>query len=251
MSGFQQAFFGDACSGEGTFFKSEELRLNQLFWYCCAVDSDERALSARALLVNRACDQFFSGSALAVKQHSRSRRRDLRKLATQASHGRTSTDEAAQSRRLSGARLPRTRISAPRSLRRLALVRRMCSTAALQSRLKRRKQCRTLERLGKKIDGAHLHGPDGVFHLSKCGHQNHGRLSANQRERTQELEPAEIRHTNIGNHDVKLFRTNALKCLLPIGSGHHLIASVIENLTCRLEPLRVVIDEKNACDGTS
>src|SRR5206468_4723441 len=57
--------------GEGAFHVPEELGFHQGLGNGPAIDRDEGAGPARALLVDRLCDQLLAGSALARDHHRR------------------------------------------------------------------------------------------------------------------------------------------------------------------------------------
>jgi hypothetical protein len=56
-------------AGEGAFFVTEELALDEVTRNRCAVDLDQRALTAVAPLVDRPRDELFAGARLALDQH--------------------------------------------------------------------------------------------------------------------------------------------------------------------------------------
>ena len=72
---FKESLAIRVCAGERTLHVTKQLRLEQCFGERAAVDRNERFLGARAQIVDRARDQFFSGARFAGDQH---RRLDLR-----------------------------------------------------------------------------------------------------------------------------------------------------------------------------
>ena len=64
-------------AGERAFFVSEEFGFEQVFVNRGAIDGDKIFACARALPVNRLCDEFFARAALAANQHCRTRTRDF------------------------------------------------------------------------------------------------------------------------------------------------------------------------------
>ena len=48
------------CAGECAFLMTEQFRFDQLGGHCGTVQRDERTGAARALLMERACHQFFA-----------------------------------------------------------------------------------------------------------------------------------------------------------------------------------------------
>ena len=68
MSQLKFPLTGAHRAGEGAFFMSEELTLDQLFRNGRAVDSDKGPVSAGGEFVNGLRDQFFSGSSITLDE---------------------------------------------------------------------------------------------------------------------------------------------------------------------------------------
>src|SRR4051812_40643347 len=71
----EQARLRDRRAGEGAFLVAKKLTLEQLLRNRRAVDVDEGRTSARAVVVDRACDELLAGSCLSSQEHSDSRMR--------------------------------------------------------------------------------------------------------------------------------------------------------------------------------
>ena len=71
VSGFKEALSVCVRAGKRAFHVTEQLRFEQRFGKCTAVDRDKRLFGTRAQIVDRPGDQFFSGSALAGDQDRR------------------------------------------------------------------------------------------------------------------------------------------------------------------------------------
>ena len=69
--------FGADGAGERTALEPEELAFEKPFRECAAVDGDERAVSARAPLVDRFRDELLPGAAFAAEERRRGGARDL------------------------------------------------------------------------------------------------------------------------------------------------------------------------------
>src|SRR5579863_2227825 len=74
-------------SGEGAFFVTEELALNQLCGDGCAVEGDKWTAGAMALFVQRAGDKFLAGSGFAVDADPRFAGGYALNLRNDAAHG--------------------------------------------------------------------------------------------------------------------------------------------------------------------
>ena len=89
-------------AGEGALLVAEELALEQLARQRGAVELDERALAARALLVDRARDELLAGAGLALDQHGAVRRaRPARSARARAAAPATRRSVASRSERIS------------------------------------------------------------------------------------------------------------------------------------------------------
>ena len=73
----QQARLVGDCAGECAFHVAEEFGFKQRFGQRAAVDRNERPVGARAVMMNRARDQFLARARLALHKDVRVRRRDL------------------------------------------------------------------------------------------------------------------------------------------------------------------------------
>src|SRR5579862_3422822 len=70
MGGMEQAAPVVVCAGERALDIAEQLRFQQGFWEGAAINGDKRAFGACAVLVDGACDEFFSRSAFASDQNT-------------------------------------------------------------------------------------------------------------------------------------------------------------------------------------
>ena len=75
-------------AGERAFFVAEQLRFHQFCWNRGAVERNERAVSARAFLVQRAGDQFLAGAGFAADADARLARRNVLDLCHHFAHRR-------------------------------------------------------------------------------------------------------------------------------------------------------------------
>ena len=71
VGGLEQSFTIGVRTGEGSLYVAEQLGFEQCLSKRTTVDRNERLLRARAEIVDRTGNQFFSGSALAGKQDRR------------------------------------------------------------------------------------------------------------------------------------------------------------------------------------
>ena len=93
LSHFDQAGLGLHRPGEGAFLVAEQLALQQSLLQSTAVHSNQRSVSARAVVVQSAGDQFLARAAGAAYQHGSIGRRDLLEELDGPLHGRAGADQ--------------------------------------------------------------------------------------------------------------------------------------------------------------
>ena len=80
-------------AGEGTTLVAEQFAFEQILRDRAAIDRDERRLGARAMLVNRARDQFLARAGLTANQHCYRLRRHAANLLAHFLHPAAHADQ--------------------------------------------------------------------------------------------------------------------------------------------------------------
>ena len=94
LGGLDQSLFVAHRTGEAAALVPEELAFHELGGNGAAIDRDERAVAARAGLVNEFRHQFLAGARLAENMHGRLAARDARNHLAQVLHGGGGAEQA-------------------------------------------------------------------------------------------------------------------------------------------------------------
>ena len=202
-----------------------------------AVDRDEPALGAVGVAVDRAGDQLLAGAGLAQHQHRRLRRRDPRQRLHHLDDGGTVPHQRGP-RRLA---CLRARAAAPPSRRRPASRRRPSERASVS-----RKRGQVV-RLADEVVRA---GPDRFARrrgVAEGGEHQHQRAGIALAEDPQQVEPALLRHPQVGEHRVE--RTDLVHLrerFVRRERRHHDVGLALEHFGEQAAGLLVVVHQQQS-----
>ena len=219
-------------AGERAALVAEQLALEQRLGQRGAVQLHERALGARAALVDRGRDQLLAGAALAGDQHAGARRRDLRDGLEHLLHRRGVADDV------------REAVLLGQPLAQLARLR--AQPALLQLALDHDGQLVDVDRLGQVVGGARAHGRDRGLDRAERGHHDHRQVGVALAQACQQLDAVHAGHLQVGEHQVGRELLQLAQRLEPVGGGLDLVALVAQELGERGARVDLVVDDQDA-----
>ena len=170
-------------AGERAFLVAEQLGFEQVRGERRRVQRDERLVRARAVTMQRACDELLAGAGFAGDQHRHARARQAADGAKHFLHRR---------------RLAEHFRNAARFARRLSSTRtRLLSGAAHQI-----DRLIDVERLRQIFERAALIRGDGAVEIGMRGHDDDRQLGLAVANLGQQLEAAAARHADVGDQHV-------------------------------------------------
>ena len=210
---------------------SEELGLHQRFGDGPAVDRDERAAAARALLVDCLRDQLFSGSALSGHHHGRQAVGGLADRVEQIRHLPALPDEALE------AMLP-----SELGPERLILV---LEALALEGVGDDQLDLVELEGLRDVVVRAQLHRLDGGLGGGERGDHEHHRVRRVLLGGAQDRQAVDLSHSEIGDDEVERLALEHLDGLLAALGQRDLVTRLLEHDREELAHAPLVVDDQN------
>ena len=209
---------------------SEELGFHQRLGNGAAIDRDEGAGSARALLMNRLRDKLLAGSTLARDQHRRQPIGGLSDDFEQLDHLPALPDEAFES------------ALAPELRPELAVL--VLEPLALERVGDRQLDLVELEGLGDVVVGAQLHGLDRRFGRRERGHhEDHGAGRVLLRG-AQDGDAVDLPHAQVGDDEVERFALDDLHGLLAALGDRDLVTGLPQHDREELSHAPFVVDDK-------
>ena len=204
------------CTGERALSVAEELRFEQLLRDRTAVDRDEGLVSARADLVQRARNQLLAGARLAQHHHRRHAARHPLDQGSHLLHRRCSTSQTLHRRTLAGDlahhRCRTGQAQRPPGLR-LGSCRRQTGIATYRSG-DHVAELPQVHRLGEVVESAGLERLHRV--LGRTVGCDHDRFFTAPccLDPAQQVEPAAVGQSHVGDHGVVAAFAQALPGLL-------------------------------------
>ena len=217
-------------AGERALLVAEQLGLEDRLGDRGAVDRDERALRARAVVVERAREQLLAGAALAEQQHGRLARRGLHHDVHRAAPRERRADDRA------AALLGELRLEAAVLDEQRLLLERVAHDPD---------DVRALERLGDEVVRAFLHRVDGGLDGAVRGHQHDLGLGRDRLRRAEQVHAARLRHHQVGEQHADAMLAQEVEARVAVGRGEHVQALAAEDLGERLDDRRLVIDDEH------
>ncbi len=228
----EQPFLVRLRAGEGPLLVAEQLRLDQVLGDGGAVDLDERALGALAVVVDRVGDELLAGAVLPLDEDVGVAPRHALDQLEHLVHLLALADDVAE-------------LEAPLQL---LLEQQVLAdqVAALDRPLEDGQQGVRLDRLLDEAVRPRLHRLDRLRHVAVPGDHDHLGVAVGLLELPQQLQPVGVRQHHVGDHDIRL---PGLEDLLAPGADHggaHLVPLVLEQNLQPLDHRRLIVNGENA-----
>ena len=218
-------------TGEGAALVAEELGLHQVLGNGGAVDFNERLGAATAAFVERGRDEFLAGAALAGDEDRGGGVRDLVDDFIEVLHLRRLTDEGR----------PRASIRLDPFLRALP---------GLEGLRDHGGELGLVEGLGDVVERADFDGLHRGVHGAVGGDDDDRDLGGERVDGLQQLEPSELWHHQVGDHDVGAILLELGQALLAILCDRDVEAVATQHGRQDLAQIRLVIDHQHLRHGT-
>ena len=218
-------------AGERALLVAEQLRLDQVLRDRRAVDLDERALGALAVVVDRVGDQLLAGAVLALDQ-------DVGVAAGHALHQLEHlvhllalADDVAEAELVLDLLLQQQVLAE--------------QVAPLDRALELGEQGVGVDRLLGELEGARLHRLDRLLHRAVTGDDDDLGVGMRLLEPAQQLEPVDVGQHHVGDDDVGLPGLEDLLAARADHRGPDLVALVLEQDLQPLDDRRLVVDREH------
>ena len=185
-------------AGERAAFMAEEFAFEQVLGDGGAIDRDERGFGARAVLIDGAGHEFLARSGFAPDQDGDGLGGNAADFLAHVLHRAARADES--------------RAAFDRGVRqshRLAH-----EAAGFHGSMEQAEELPHLKRLLQVIVGAQLGGFDGGFNGAVRRHQNHGQAWVDVVKLLHQLQPAETRQAQVGQHHIALVVVGAAQAFV-------------------------------------
>ena len=212
---------------------AEQLGFDQLGRNRRAVERDERARRARAVLVQRARDQFLARAGLAQDAHAGFAGRHALHLRHHAPHRVAGPNDVVLAHAL--AQLPVLLFQA----RQLRDVR------------QRQQQLIGRERLLEKIRRAQPGGANGHRDVRLPGHHHHGRRDARRAQLFEQRQPVFHRHHHVGKDQVEMPRPGQFESARGVVAHGGFVPGQAERPRQRSQRVHVVVHDQQMAHGFS
>jgi hypothetical protein len=215
--------------GERAAGVTEELALEERVRDGRAVDGDERAFAALALVVDGARDELLTGSGFAVDEHRRVAVADAIDEIGDLAHGGAAADDQALVRVASGAQHADL----------------LAEAAVLHGARDDDAQRLALDRLGHEVVGAGADGAHGGLERRVARDEHDRNVGAERNHALADLETARLRHAQVGEDDIEVARCDLLESIGSGRAGRDLHALTRERHLEQLTRVALVVDDED------
>ncbi|MNZ62863.1 hypothetical protein D3C78_809970 [compost metagenome] len=219
---------------------AEQLRFQQMGGNRRTVDLDERAVAARAVVMQRAGDQLLAGAGFAIDQHDRQVHvgHVAFRLQHLAHHGLQRHDR----RRLADQRIQPGPPGIAAAIERQAVLQLLGFEGLVDQQLEFGQH----HRLGQVIERAGLHRLHGALHVAVGGHHHHLDLGVLAAHLTDQLHTAQARQGIVGEQHVGMLAGECRQGLLSRPADQRFVALALEVGTDIVGQDFIVLDDHHA-----
>ena len=97
------------------------------------------------------------------------------------------------------------------------------------------------------VCGAELHCIDGVGNRAECSNKDDRRVRAGRLDSAEEVQPTDVRHTDVGNHERRRFALECLQAAVAVNCGKDCVSFFLQPELDKAPLAGVVINDKDKC----